>query len=229
MQGITSADLSRAWRVSPPYIVKAEARGLVRRFPDGSIDLEGSTALRNKYARVGRGGENWRRRHPAIEPSTGALTCSACGAKYRREASFNTATPHPDRFCSSDCEADSLDGMTKKRIQARRLRGAINDHAARPTYRTTYTPPPVVRDLHECIACHGIFDALATFDHDTSDVRFCDCDCEKDYKAGLDVASVQQRIRVRSAAGGAELEEFQTDHYLDYVAVDLADDYRRRR
>lgn len=220
-QGVSSREIARMWDVSSPYVTKLLRRMGIGPLPGGGYDLEEATRLRKKFTNVGRGKRKWLRRHPDGYPTAAtALTCEACGARYRLETSARTGTPHPQKFCCTDCEQDLLDGLSDKQIRRRRDRGKINNHAVRPPSMPAKPPEPVRRDLRQCLACGGTFDALQGEFYRgrlPKDSRFCDWDCEADFGVGVDRASTQQRIRMACSEGMFTEEDLRTKSYLDYA------------
>lgn len=220
-QGKSIRSIATEWGCSHSYVVRFLKRAGLGPFPDGSYDGDEAARLRKRYTIVGRGQRRYERRQGrAVRRGVAALTCDACGALYRREMSMKLATPHPERFCCSDCEADVEQGLTAKQIRRRRDRGICNDNAARPSPRK-YVPPPKQRDIRECVACGGKYDALERHTNTSRDPsRFCHEVCELDYLAGVDLGSVQQRLRLEAVLGGADEDELRSGAYLHMCAED---------
>jgi len=220
-QGLSRRGYAAHAGVSVSYVQKLITRGAIKLLPDGSIDAVAADAGRAKYTIIGKGQRKLERAkarkaaRAEVRTITG-LTCEACGALYRREHSAKTAAPNPDRFCCSDCQADTEAGMSAARIRRRRERGTVNDNAKRPVRPAYIPPPPLPQDLRTCLQCTGIYDLL---DHDfpaADKTRFCNQDCQDDFFAGVDRMSTQQRIRM-DFEGGIEPEELRTKSYLNYA------------
>lgn len=220
--GMSQRAYAKRVGVHPSYIGKLVREHKIPANPDGSIDPATADAARERNTLQGRGQRKWQKRHPApVKPVTAAmaLECSACKCRYRRETSARTATPDPDRFCCSDCQADTEQGLSAKQIRRRRERGIPNPHAARPERPVWTPPPPRPRDIRTCFQCGGTYDFLEREPRwDAKDrLRFCDKHCEGDFFAGVDRTSTQQRIRVGVSGEYRDSEEIRTKSYLNYA------------
>jgi hypothetical protein len=111
------------------------------------------------------------------------------------------------------------EGFSAKQIRRRRDRGEVNDDAARPVHPKYVPPPPLPKDLRQCIQCGGTYDRLQT-ERDSwapqNTAVYCDRECELDHHSGVDGASSQQRVRM-SYEGDISVEQIRTGSYLNYA------------